>query len=365
MTSRPSRPRSRHTFKLAIDARDLARDHRGIGRYARALVRRFARFPDVALTLLVRGVPVLEKARLAKTLGTRGFAVRRAVPANCDVVWHPWNGMFFASEVPAVATIHDVVPFRFPASNPRMRDRQQQPFVRSATTARRIIAVSEFDASELVQTLGIAPDRIEVIYHGVEESFGQGEARPLPVALHAKRYFLFIGDCAEPRKNFELLSSAFRTALPRLPGTMLAVVSKQVPQTPEIVHVPLLNDDIQSHVNVRLRALYRGALAVCVPSYYETFGMPMIESMACGTPVLASRGSCLPEVGGKAALLVEPHDVAAWAAALTEIASNENLQESLSRKGLAQSQRYHWDDCAAQTLSVLKRASHDASTGSA
>lgn len=353
---RPSWPRSGRTFKIAVDARDLARDHRGIGRYVRAVLRRFVRHPDVALTLLVDGLPFVSETRLARTLDAQNFRVRRRIPADSDVVWHPWNGTFLDSELAAVATIHDAAPFRFPASNARVRERQQQPFRRSATSAKRVIAVSRFGAEELMEALGVQAQAIDVVYHGVEESFSPGEAAPLPAALMGKKYFLFIGDCTEPRKNFALLVSAFRKALPRLDDVVLAVISNADPKLPKVVHVPLLRDDFESAVNVRLRALYRGALGVCVPSYYETFGMPMIESMACATPVIASRATCLPEVGGDAALFVAPHDTVAWTRSLLQLAGDGQLRQSLSRRGLNHARRYRWDDCAAQTLAVLRRA---------
>lgn len=316
-----------------------------------------ARQPDVALTLLVDGLPLARKARLTKTLGAQDFRVTRTIPADCDVAWHPWNGTFLDSELAAVATIHDAVPFRFPASNARIREHEQRPFWRSAISAKRIIAVSRFGAQELMETLAIQAERIDVIYHGVDQSFAPGEAAPLPAQLMGKKYFLFIGDCGEPRKNFDLLANAVRLVSPRLHNVVLAAVSDADPRLPGVVHLPLFRDDFESAVNVRLRALYRGALGVCVPSYYETFGMPMIEAMACATPVIASRASCLPEVGGDAALFVAPHDVAAWADALQQVAEHGELRESLSRKGLRQAQRYQWDDCTAQTLAVLQRAS--------
>ncbi len=363
MTSRLSRPRLQRTFKVSVDARDLTRDHRGIGRYARAVVRRLARSPQVSLTLLVDAP--FARIRLAKTLDTHDFSVRRTIPSDCDVVWHPWNGTFFNGKVPSVATIHDAVPFRFPVADASMREHQQQPFRRSVSCAKRIIAVSRFGAQELMEALNVPATRIDVVYHGVEESFCPGEAQPLPARLIGKNYCLFIGDYTEPRKNFDLLAKAFAQSLARTGDIVLAAVSKEDPKVAGVVHVPVLNDDFRSAVNVQLRALYRGALAVCIPSYYETFGMPMIESMACGTPVLASRASCLPEVGGEAALFVEPFDLMAWADALQLIAHDATLRESLSQKGLTQAQHYRWDECAAKTLAVLERAGADASAGSA
>ncbi len=322
----------------------------------RALLRRFACCLDVRLTLLTDGLPMLAKTALAETLGSRNFSVRRAVPPDYDVVWHPWNGTFYRSDLPAVVTIHDAVPFRFPASDARARDHQQAPFRRSARTATRVIAVSRFGAREITETLAVPMERIEVIYHGVEESFCTGPLLQLPAKLRAGRYFLFIGDHREARKNFATLAAAFARTSPQLVGVSLAAISNTNPHMEGVIHIPHLTDDVRSHVDERLRALYRGALAVCVPSYHETFGMPMVEAMACGVPVLASRASCLPEIGGDAVLFVEPHDVDEWAIALLRIAREPALREALSQKGPLQARRYRWDHCAAQTLAVLRSA---------
>ena len=99
---------------------------------------------------------------------------------NLDAIWHPANGTFFGSSLPSVVTIHDAVPFRYPDPDPKRRARAQQPFLRSARSASRVIAVSRFGRAELHQMLQIPFEQIEVIEHGVEPSFSPGAAEPLP-----------------------------------------------------------------------------------------------------------------------------------------------------------------------------------------
>jgi glycosyltransferase involved in cell wall biosynthesis len=102
-----------------------------------------------------------------------------------------------------------------------------------------------------------------------------------------------------------------------------------------------------------LRDLYRGALALCVPSYYEGFGLPLLEAMACGTPVVASNASSLPEVGADAALYASPHDVEAWVDALRRIASDTPLRERLRDAGLQRVSAFSWDESARRHAEVF------------
>src|SRR5579862_878558 len=233
-------------LRLAVDARVVAQDTRGIGRYARAILRRLATRDDVALTLLCEGLfPWRRRAALVRALGSDAFDVGSRVPRDAQLVWHPANGTFFTSVIPSIATIHDAVPFRYPDSDVQRRAHAQEPFLRSAKTAARVIAVSEFGAGELHQLLGVAREKIAVILHGVDASFSPGVAESLPATLPDRAYILFVGDpIAEPRKNFDLLYDAYRRAWPAGDGPRLAVVGPRAPQRPGIVHVGELGDDL-------------------------------------------------------------------------------------------------------------------------
>ena len=342
-------------LRLAVDARVVAQDTRGIGRYARAILRRLAVRDDVALTLLCEGLfPARRRAAFARALGSDAFEVRGGVGRDTELMWHPANGMFFASSVASVATIHDAVPFRYPEPDPARRAHAQGPFLRSARTAARVIAVSEFGAGELHQLLGIPREKIEVILHGVEPSFSPGVAEPLPAALQGRPYILFVGDpIAEPRKNFDLLYEAYRRAWPDADGPALAVVGPQAPQRTGVLHVGELGDDLIADGNSSLRACYRGALLLALASYHETFGMPMLEAMACGTPVVASRAGSLPEVGGEAALLLPSDDADAWAGALRSVAADAELRERLVSAGLVRAAEFSWDASAARHFELF------------
>lgn len=335
-------------LRLAVDARVIAEDTRGIGRYARAVLRRLAARDDVALTLLAEGpFPQRKRGAYARALGSEAFTVGANATRDFDVVWHPANGTFFATTLPSIATIHDAVPFRYPQNDPKRREHAQAPFRRSAQTAVRIIAVSQFGKSEVHEWLGVPLDRIDVIEHGVDPSFSPATepfAEPLPRGLRARHFLLFLGDpIGEPRKNFPLLYEAYRRAWPDEDGPVLAVAGPRAPELPGVIHLGDLDDDLVAGREGQLRACYRCALAVTLASYHETFGMPMLEGMACGTPVIASRASSLPEIGGDAALYAPPDDPDAWADALRQVAVDRELRDRLRVAGLMRAAQFSWD----------------------
>lgn len=342
-------------LRLAVDARDLASDTRGIGRYARAILRRLVRRPDIELTLLVFGLlPGLQRARMRATLGSNRFRLASRA-RGCDVVWHPANGTFFPHDAPSVVTIHDTVPFRFPDADKKRREHQQAPFLRSVREGARFIAVSNFDRDELRQVFGLPPERVDVIYHGVEPAFSaSAPVEPLSPPLDAP-YLLFVGDpLGEPRKNFPLLYQAYRQAFPDLQNApRLVVVGPTDPHAEGVHYAGLASGDAGGSGDGHLLALYRGALALCVPSYYETFGMPLAEAMASGTPVVASRASCLPEIGGDAALYAPPDDARAWSEALQRITNSTELRAQLRSAGLERVRLYDWDESARRHAEVF------------
>jgi glycosyltransferase involved in cell wall biosynthesis len=342
-------------LRLAVDARVIAEDTRGIGRYARAVLRRLVLHDDVELTLLADGFFARRRRdAYVRALGNRNFAVRSRVPRDAEIIWHPANGTFFSSRVPSVVTIHDAVPFRYPDPNKKRRELAQLPFLRSVSTARRVIAVSEFGRGELHAMLELPLERTQVILHGVEPTFAPGTAEPLPLSLQGRRFLLFVGDpIGEPRKNFDLLYEAYRQAWPDLDGPLLAVAGPRAPELPRVVHIGNLGDDLTAGGNDTLRACYRGAVALTLASYHETFGMPMLEAMACATPVVASRASSLPEIGGEAALYAPANDAREWAASLRRVVDDEELRRQLRAAGLERAKLFSWDRSAEQHVALF------------
>jgi glycosyltransferase involved in cell wall biosynthesis len=314
---------------VAIDARDLAHDWRGIARYVRALLGRFARRDDVKITLVERG-PFGQHA-----------------PRSADVVWHPWNGTFFSARVPSIVTFHDAVPFRFAAGDARKRANEQDPWLRSAATAKAFIANSAFTAEEVERYLGIARARQTITYLAVEPGVfaPAGDAAVLP----ERRPFVLFAGAADARKNLVTLIAAHERAFPQN-DVALVVAGAPPPPGTRVLALGALEP-------AELARWYRGATLVAVPSVYEGFGFPLLEAMACGTPALATRGSSLVEVGGSGcAWIADPLDADEWAAALQSMLTDRPARALLREAGLARAAAFSWDRCAEDTLAVLRRA---------
>jgi alpha-1,3-rhamnosyl/mannosyltransferase len=268
-------------------------------------------------------------------------------PRGTDVVWHPWNGTFFASRAPAVVTFHDAVPFRFPAADPAKRRNEQRPWLRSAATAHAFLANSHFTAGEVERFLGVAAARQTVTYLAVERDVfaPAGAVR----GLDDGRPFVLFAGADEPRKNLATLLDAHARAFPH--DEVALVTAGGAPPPGARVHA------LGALEPAELAAWYRGALAVAVPSIYEGFGFPLLEAMACGTPALASRATSLVEVGGEGcAWIDDPLDAAAWASALRDLAGDAARRAALRAAGLARAAMFSWDRCADETLAVLRRA---------
>ena len=333
---------------VAVDAQDLTLDDRGIGRYVRSLLSVLLRRGDARFTLLVReALPFLRRAPFARALDVPNVRVSNRIPRDADVVWHPWNGTFFTGAERNVATIHDVRIFAFPDADPRQREKDQTPFRRSAATAALIIADSAYSRTQIEQLLGVPARRTTVVPLGVDPMFEPGPLDALPAELRGRRYILHVG--AQDRyKNVATLVAAHAHAFPR---REVALVFTRAPAAP--VPGALWYDRPDDAL---LLALYRGATLVAVPSLYEGFGLPVLEAMACGTSVLASRAAAIPEVGADTIRYVEaPGDASAWVQALREALASHERDEALRQRARVRAASFSWKRCAEETLAVLQR----------
>ncbi len=313
------------------------------------------------------------RTALARTLGIEDVVVRRpqdAARRGCDVVWYPWNGMEWTTQLPVVATVHDVWPFAAPADDRRRREHQQSPFRTTAGSADRIITDSAFSKTEIIRHLHVDADTIEVVPLGVDmPSAAEKEAAAVRPRLDgADRYLLFVGE-VEERKQLPTVLAAFAYLSNGLQARLgLVIVGKTAPSQRRVGAIergaaPVLRFQPQHGVNMlvtgevddRLLAqLYAHAAAFVLPSSYEGFGLPLLEAMAYGAPAIASDAASLPETGADAALYFPCGDAAALAAQLGAVLADDDLAARLRAKGFVRASTMSWNPCATQTLAIIR-----------
>jgi glycosyltransferase involved in cell wall biosynthesis len=265
---------------------------------------------------------------------------------------------------PMVVTIHDLSFIRFPELFRATNRIYLTVMTRlSARRARRLIAVSAHAASESAELLGVPRDRIDVVYHGVDPRF-----RPLPDDTIAafrqeqevpEQFVLFVGTL-EPRKNLSRLMEAFARVQDK--QTMLVLVGGKGwlynDLFAKVEDLGLENNVVFTGYvpNEDLPLWYNAATVLAYPSLYEGFGLPVLEAQACGTPVLTSNVSSLPEAAGDAGMLVDPYHVEAIAEGLNELLANQKQRRRLREQGLAHAQGYTWAHTARETAHVYRKA---------
>jgi alpha-1,3-rhamnosyl/mannosyltransferase len=339
-------------IRLGVDAWNLPGDHRGIGRYLREILRVWwvrAR-ERVEITLIVPEWHTWTvRTRYRREVESRGYRiVSRAWHgrANLDALWFPFNGCSWTNfALPAAATLHDASNFVVPGYAPEAR----KIFEVGAARCRALVTDSHFAQGELARELHIAPERLMPIPLGVAPP-----RAAVPVSLEVaglEPFVLYVGE-AERRKGFDTLLEAMALVAPQRPNLSLVATTQlhgefEIPPGVRVVELGYVDDDT-------LAALYRGCKLLAFPSRYEGFGLPVLEAMSYGAPVVASNSSSIPEAGGDAALYVAPSEPSQLAAAIRKVTGDAEFAAELRRRGPPRAASFTWERTAARTLDVIE-----------
>jgi glycosyltransferase involved in cell wall biosynthesis len=319
---------------------------------------------------LSRRVPSRIEQRLVYQGLTEGVYLPLVLPwqarrAGVDLVHHPRPLVprEFGLATPSVVTVHDVLSLSMPQYFSALIARRFGALARGAAgRASLVITGSEYTRGEIVEHLGVPPERIRVTRYGIEPRF---QPRPPDPDWLAQRfgidrpYVLCVGTL-EPRKNLQGVLEAFdrlhgfggdlALVVVGGKGWKTAAIDEALSRsTTHLVMTGYVSDD-------ELVRLYSAAACFVFPSFAEGFGFPVLEAMACGTPVVTSDRTSLPEVAGDAALLVDPSSAEALAAAIAGVVQSPERSADLRARGLERSRAFSWDACADDAVSVYREA---------
>jgi len=357
------------TFRVAIDGRALVGNRTGIGVHAAELTSRLGlELPPVIVSHKeIADREGLESCRFVVDRAMRGVYWQQLIlprvvkREQCDVLWGPHATLPISLSIPAVVSIHDLTSITMPHRHRLKTILSFNTFIRrSLEKASKIAAVSRLAADEVIRGFGISPSKIEIVPNGVSDYFTPGEAR------ESTGPFILYTGTLEPRKGIGELLAAWSSLPGRRPKLVLA-------GDPGWGTSPLLRryrDSIASGaIEVRgfvdretLRALYRDCALFVYPSHFEGFGLPPLEAMACGAPVVAARGGAIPDTVGDAALLVAPGDTDALRAAIVRVLSDATLATDLTARGHARAALFRWETSAARMAELLRGAAAETGT---
>jgi glycosyltransferase involved in cell wall biosynthesis len=365
-------------MRVAIDARKL--HDFGIGTYIRNLLRHLARIDqDNEYVLLCAGADLDVAATLGPNFRTvlepsPNYSLREQIHVpwvllreKPDVFHAPHYVLPQAVPCRSVVTIHDCIHLMFPQYLP---NRAAYAYARAsmwnaARKADRILTVSEASKRDILRLFAVSPDKIDVVYNAIDERFwnppDEGDVLRVRERYQLDHPFvLYVGNI-KPHKNLVRLIEAFeRLRRGGFDQVKLLIIGDEISKLPALrraVHKHKLHKEVRflGYMNDEtLAILYRLASVFVFPSLHEGFGLPPLEAMASGTPVVTSNVSSLPEVAADAAVLVDPYDVESISEGLRSVLSNDELAAQLRAKGLIRARDFSWEQSVARTHDIYR-----------
>jgi len=331
---------------ITIDGRALVGNRTGIGVHTAEIARRLIPAPLIASHAEIVDRSGLEHCVFRVDPMRLGVVWQQLVlprVATDGVLWAPHGTLPLAVRIPSVVTLHDFSALTMPLRHRAKTVLSFNLFIgRSLQMATRIAAVSRNVAEEAVRWFGVSRSRIQIVPNGVDDFFTPDRDED--------DYVLYVGTI-EPRKGLDDLLAVWDSLPHSRPRLILCGDAGWGD-----VRLPR-DADVTGYVDrARLRELYRHARAFVYPSRYEGFGIPPLEAMACGAPVIATRTGAIPEYADGAALLVDPGDRAALRDALIRMLSDKSLRSELRLRGPERARTYTWDRSAALMTQLFAEA---------
>lgn len=379
--------------KIAIDIRTLMDErYSGVSEYTLRLVSELLRLDKQNEYVLYYNcgrdisarLPQFQQANV-RVVGTRypnkffNYVLQKIfhypkidrVVGGADVFWSPHiNFLSLSNQPKKFLTIHDLSFLRYPDffSGRKNFWHRAVNIKRLAAGFDHFIAVSENTKNDIVDLLDVPAERVDVIYSGVDESYAPVNNVDVLEKVRSKyvlpgKFILYLGN-VEPRKNLVGLIKAYtelRQNNPELSDYQLVIAGAtgwKIAQIFQALYASPYQDDIKflGYVDKEDKpALYTMSSVFAYPSFYEGFGFPPLEAMACGTPVVTSNISSLPEIVGSSALTIDPYNTRAIAEAIKQVLSSPDLAESLRQKGLEQVKKFNWEAAAQRYLDIFNR----------
>lgn len=333
------------TPHLVVDARMA--EMSGIGVVIRALLARLPQhLPNWRITTISPNAPIYSLAEQ--------WALMRAIPKDTTLFWSPHYNIPLLYRGQLLVTLHDLCHLVWDDYRQSLPKRFYADFMfkQLAKRADKIVCVSDFTRQEALRLTNVTQDKMAVIHNGVDDAWRAIDAKPDV----EKPYLLFIGN-VKPHKNlWRLLEAYQQTDI----AQRLVIVGKRDGFIHGDAQVALLAESMGERIHFTgavddptLHHWMTGATALLMPSLYEGFGLPPLEAMAAGVPVVCSDATSLPEVCGDAALMMNGMDVADMAAKVTRIASDEHLRAELIAKGKTRAQDFSWDKAAKAYAEII------------
>jgi glycosyltransferase involved in cell wall biosynthesis len=279
---------------------------------------------------------------------------------DLDIIHYTNNIVPIKSSVPYVVTIHDMTPFIIPDSYNIVHGAYQRSYFKhAAKNARHIITVSENSKNDICRIFEIDEEKVSVIPLAPMNAIQPAREATLPPCVHAP-YILYVGAIL-PRKNLPRLVRAFAQLKKETAVTHKLIIAGEQRRRHETMSRAISENDLKDEViclgrvaDAELEALYKHAELFVYPSTYEGFGLPVIEAMAHGVPVVTSKGSSLEEIAAGAAELIDPYDELDIKHGLERVISDKNHATLLSDLGRKQAQKYTWENTARKVLALLE-----------